>query len=115
MAFLFRSLSVSDLAFWFNTPFTALSHPTHWLTVVIVVSLPALREVVWKTWKQNYSDALMHEVRQMESKGKSFTRGDVNLKLLSHGGHSLRYYAPHDHSQGTLAFWTGTLQQYRKK
>ena len=101
---MFKAITVSDLAYWYNTPSVGLTHPTHWLCVIIVVALPGLRELVWKTWRHNYAQSLMHEVQMLEARGKPFGRSDANPKLLSHGGHSLRYYAPQDRNKGSLAF-----------
>jgi len=102
---MFKTITVNDLAFWYNTPMQGLGHPTHWLCVIIVAALPALRELVWKTWRHNYSQTLMHEVQQLEARGKPFGRSDANPRLISHGGHSLRYFAPQDRSAaGQMAF-----------
>lgn len=101
---MFKTLTLSDLAYWYHTPFAALGHPTHWLCVIVVASLPALRELVWKTWRHNYAQSLMHEVQQLEARNKPFTRNDATPKLLSHSGHSLRYFVPQNREKGYLAF-----------
>eukprot|EP00744_Colponema_vietnamica_P010929 GILI01015387.1.p1 GENE.GILI01015387.1~~GILI01015387.1.p1 ORF type:complete len:811 (-),score=160.03 GILI01015387.1:145-2577(-) len=101
---MFKTLTLSDLAYWYHAPTEALGHPTHWLCVIVVSSLPALREVVWKTWKHNYSQSLMHEVQQLEARNKPFARSDATPKLLMRGEHSLRYFVPEDREKGYLAF-----------
>eukprot|EP00658_Telonema_sp_P-2_P085380 TRINITY_DN9722_c0_g1_i3.p1 TRINITY_DN9722_c0_g1~~TRINITY_DN9722_c0_g1_i3.p1 ORF type:complete len:218 (+),score=59.03 TRINITY_DN9722_c0_g1_i3:164-817(+) len=94
---MFKGWRVQDLADWYGTPFMALGHPVHWLTVIVVAVIPFTRELMWKSWKHNYSQDLMHVVQQLEVSKKGFTRSSVRIiapHLLAKGKQMLRFYSP---------------------
>jgi hypothetical protein len=59
--------------------------------------IPFTRELMWKSWKHNYSQDLMHVVQQLETSNKNFKRSTVRVMaphLLAKGKQMLRFYTP---------------------
>lgn len=73
----FSVAKLKDFALWYSMPSLLLRQPVYWLTIVIVVSIAVLRDFLWKIWRHNFNQKLMHVVQEFESKSHPFCRKDV--------------------------------------
>jgi phospholipid-translocating P-type ATPase (flippase) len=81
--YFYEVAKVSSFAWWYGIPAIALGHPVFWFNTVLVVTITMMREVVWKCWKHNFSQKLMHIVQEFGAQGKKFSRRDV-LRCAPH-------------------------------
>jgi phospholipid-transporting ATPase len=67
----------NDFAAWYGMPILVLTEPLYWLTLIVVVVMALLRDFIWKVWRHNYHQKLVHVVQEFEHVGKPFTKRDV--------------------------------------
>ncbi|CUG00064.1 phospholipid-transporting ATPase 1c, putative [Bodo saltans] len=73
----FNVAKIKDFALWYGMPSQVLKQPTYWLAVIIIASVAVLRDFLWKVWRHNFNQKLMHVVQEFESIDRPFSRKDV--------------------------------------